>query len=154
MRIRIDATDLPGLTCSPAGSGTGEQHYPNVHVAVQGRRQTDLLDPVRGDAAGASWTFECTALPDTPHGVDLRGPHIQGRPGERFVYLSWGTVAPDGTFTMFRRAKLMLDHVPADTLAAALDSGSLVGRLGLADARGEPLCARVVPPRITWTAGD
>ncbi|MFM9499380.1 DUF5990 family protein [Streptomyces galilaeus] len=31
--------------------------------------------------------------------------------------------------------------------------GLLVGRLGLTDAQGGPLCARVEPPHITWTAG-
>jgi hypothetical protein len=53
---------------------------------------------------------------------------------------------------MFRRAKLMLDVVPAEVLAAAAREGLLVGRLGLTDAHGNPLCARVEPPHITWTA--
>jgi hypothetical protein len=53
---------------------------------------------------------------------------------------------------MFRRAKLMLDVIPAEVLAAAAREGLLVGRLGLTDAHGNPLCARVEPPHITWTA--
>ena len=53
---------------------------------------------------------------------------------------------------MFRRAKLMLDAMPAEVLDAAERTGLLVGRLGLTDARGGPLCARVVPPRIIWAA--
>lgn len=138
MRIRIEAVDLPGRTC---GGGSHE----NVHVAVQRRdRPAELLDPQPGDAASASWELEV--------GADLKGPYVQGRPGGRFVYLSWGTVDAAG-FTMFRRAKLMLDAVPAPVLEAAARGGLLVGRLGLTDACGEPLCARVVPPRITWSAG-
>lgn len=62
-----------------------------------------------------------------------------------------GEVDGSGAFTMFRRAKLMLDAVPVDVLETAARGGVLVGRLGLTDARGEPLCARVVPPRISWT---
>jgi hypothetical protein len=60
-------------------------------------------------------------------GTDIRGPHIQGRPGARFIYLSWGSVDGDGRFTLFRRAKLMLADVPADVLAVAAASGTLVG---------------------------
>ncbi len=56
-----------------------------------------------------------------------------------------GTVDAAGVFTMFRRAKLMLDSVPDDVLAAAASDGLLVGRLGLTDANGGPLCARVDP---------
>jgi hypothetical protein len=87
-------------------------------------------------------------------GTDVRGPHIQGRPGERFIYLSWGSVGDDGRFTMFRRAKLMLAEVPADVLAAAAASGTLVGTLGLTNAKGHPLCARVKPPQIYWSASE
>ncbi|MGW7382794.1 DUF5990 family protein [Streptomyces sp. NPDC054794] len=147
MRIRINAVDLPGLTCHP-----GPSAYANIHVAVQRRnRPTDLLDPQPGDAGSATWTLDCTTAA-SPTGTDVKGPHVQGPPGGRFVYLSWGTVDEAGAFTMFRRAKLMLDAVPADVLDAAARSGLLIGRLGLTDARGNPLCARVVPPHITWTA--
>jgi hypothetical protein len=81
-------------------------------------------------------------------GDDVTGPYVEGRPGGRFVYLSW---TQDGT--MFRRAKLMLDGVPAEVLAAADRDGTLVARLGLTDARGGPLCAAVRPPVVRWSAG-
>ncbi|WP_406450700.1 DUF5990 family protein [Streptomyces sp. NBC_01622] len=151
MRIRIDAVDLPGRTfAAPADSPVPA--YGDVHVAVQRRdRPAELLDPQPGDGASATWTLEC-ATEATPDGIVVKGPYVQHRLGRRFVYLSWGTVDGDGVFTMFRRAKLMLDSVPADVLAAAASEGLLVGRLGLSDANGGPLCARVDPPRITWTA--
>ena len=151
MRIRIEATDLPGRTCGPGGDFPG---YTGIHVAVQRRgRRDELLGLHPGDAPRAEWTLECTAA-RTEGGVDLSGPHIQGRRGERFIYLSWGTVDAAGTFTLFRRAKLLLEAIPRETLEAAAGSGVLVGRLGLTDAKGNPLCARVVPPRIEWTATD
>jgi len=84
--------------------------------------------------------------------VDLRGPYIQGAPGGRFIYLSWGTVDGAHTFKLFRRAKLWLDAVPTDTLDRALEFGVLVGRLGLTDGKGNPLCAAVRPPLIEWSA--
>ncbi|MGW1723465.1 DUF5990 family protein [Streptomyces sp. NPDC002306] len=152
MRIRIDAVDLPGLTCPPGAPADGSDRYRNVHVAVQRRdRRDELLDPRPGDAASATWTLECTTT-TTPTGIDVRGPYVQGRPGGRFVYLTWGTVDESGVFAMFRRAKLLLDAVPAGVLDAAARGGLLVGRLGLTDGCGMPLCARVVPPAITWTA--
>ncbi|MFD4356502.1 DUF5990 family protein [Nocardia sp. NPDC058518] len=145
MLIRIVGTQLPGLSCRPAGIETA---YSNIHVGVQRKnRPQELLDPQRGDADAVTWTVECTV-----DGTDIRGPYIQGRPGDRFLYLSWGTVDDAGTVTMFRRAKLMLADVPAEVLAAATESGVLEARLGLTDATGNPLCARVKPALIRWTA--
>ncbi|MFF7209172.1 DUF5990 family protein [Streptomyces sp. NPDC008238] len=144
MRIRVEAHDLPGRTYGG---------YLGVHVAVQRRaRPAELLDPRPGDAAEATWDLDCRVR-ETPDGPDVTGPWIQGGPGARFVYLSWGTVAGPGDFTMFRRAKLMLDGVEPGILRAAVRSGTLVGRLGLTDARGGPLCAAVRPPLVTWSAG-
>ncbi|MFD8003982.1 DUF5990 family protein [Streptomyces mirabilis] len=150
MRIRIDADHLPGLSCAPAPGS--DQAYRNIHVAIQRRgRPSELLAPQPGNALAVSWTLECTANA-SPAGTDVKGPYVQGRPDGRFIYLSWGTVDEAHTFTMFRRAKLMLDAIPAETLIASTQTGLLVGRLGLTDPRGNPLCARVVPPAIIWTA--
>jgi Family of unknown function (DUF5990) len=147
VQIRIVGTELPGRDC---GAGDDFPGYSNIHVGVQRKNSRDeLLDLHRGDAPSATWTLDCSV-----DGTDVRGPHIQGRPGERFIYLSWGSVGDDGRFTMFRRAKLMLDDVPADVLAAAAASGTLVGTLGLTNAKGHPLCARVKPPQIHWSASE
>jgi hypothetical protein len=112
------------------------------------RRPPELLDVQPGDATEVSWTVDCDV-----DGAELRGPYIQGRPGERFIYLNWGGVDGGGTFTMFRRAKLMLAAIPVDILAAAVESGVLVGTLSLTDAKGQPLCASVRPPAIEWSVG-
>ncbi|MEU9449109.1 DUF5990 family protein [Streptomyces sp. NPDC048277] len=152
MHIRIDATDLPGRSC-PAPADSGVSEYRAIHVAVQRRnRPAELLDPQPGDAVSACWTLPCTTAVSAG-GVDIKGPYVQGGPGGRFVYLSWGTVDADGAFTMFRRAKLMLGAVPDPVVEAAVRAGLLVGRLGLTDSRGMPLCARVVPPVVDWSAG-
>ncbi|MEV6168024.1 DUF5990 family protein [Streptomyces sp. NPDC051954] len=151
MRIRIDAVDLPGRTC-PARPGGSVPVYSGIHVAVQRRdRPAELLDPQPGDGASATWTLECTVMA-SPADVEVQGPYVQNRLGHRFIYLSWCTVDDSGRFAMFRRAKLMLDAVPEDTLAAAARDGLLVGRLGLTDDDGTPRCARVRPPHIAWTA--
>ena len=151
MHIRIDAVDLPGLTC-PAPADAKVPAYGNIHVAVQRRdRPAELLDPQPADAASATWTLECTAI-SSPSGTEVKGPYVQDRLGHRFIYLSWGSVDTDGRFAMFRRAKLMIGGVDPQVLTAAAQSGVLVARLGLTDAKGQPLCAAVTPPRVEWSS--
>ena len=145
MQIRILGTRLPGRECARSDDFPG---YSNIYAGVQRKNRPDeLLDIHPGDAAQAVWTLDCSV-----DGADVRGPYIQGPPGGRFIYLSWGGVNDGGAFTMFRRAKLMLGDVPPDVLAAAIASGMLIGSLGLTDAKGHPVCARVRPPQISWTA--
>ena len=87
---------------------------------------------VEADAAGAEWVAEIR----TDDG-DFRGPAVQGRKGERFVYLTWGTVDGD-SFSMFRRAKLMLAELSADAAEVTVD-------VDLTDECGMPRCARLLP---------
>ncbi len=150
MLIRLEGSELPGRTCGP-GPDFPDGHH-NIHVAVQGRKsQQDLVGCSPGDAESVVWELECDVVTPAPH-ADVRGAQIQGSSGNRFVYITWGVVDDAGTFTMFRRAKLMLDAVPDEVMAAAIDKGVLVGRLGLSDDHGWPLCAAVRPPRIRWSA--
>jgi Family of unknown function (DUF5990) len=150
VRIRIEACDLPGSSCGPSPDRPGGHH--NIHVGVQRRnRRDELLGLVPGDSPSATWTLDCTAT-TLPGGVDLKGPYIQGPLGERFIYLSWGTVDGADRFSLFRRAKLCLDAVPPPVIESAADLGLLVGRLGLTDHNGNPLCAAVRPPLIEWRA--
>jgi hypothetical protein len=149
--IRIEGSRLPGLTLGP-GPDFPAGHR-NVHVAVQGRKgQQDLHGLVAGDASSARWELTCAVRTSSP-AADLAGPLVQGGPGRRFLYLSWGDVdETDSSFTMFRRAKLWLDAVPGDVMTRAVERGLLVGRLELTDAVGWPICASVRPPQIDWIA--
>ena len=77
---------------------------------------------------------------------------MQGKRGERFVYLTWGDLAAGGAFRMFRRAKLMLDLIDDATIANANDDGRrLVATVDLTDERGGPRCARLRPPALALT---
>lgn len=150
MLLRIEGVDLPGRQCM---SGPDFPGYDNIHVGVQRKdKPRELLDVQRADAARATWTMECQAVQGET-GLVLNGRYIQNRLGGRFVYLSWGQIHKSGEFQMFRRAKLMLDAVGPDVMAAAAQAGELVGTLRLTDARGHPICASVRPPLITWTVG-
>jgi hypothetical protein len=150
VQIRIDGSDLPGRSCGPSPDSPGG--YQNIEVAVQRRGQpAGLLGRTAADAPAASWTIDCE-LVRTTAGLDLKGRYVQGPPGGRFIYLCWGAVDGAGAFTMFRRAKLWLDAIPPDVLDEADRKGTLVGRLGLTDDKGGPLCASVRPPIIEWSA--
>ncbi|MER6117900.1 DUF5990 family protein [Streptomyces sp. NPDC001743] len=149
IQIHIEGSRLPGRSGGPGGGFAGRE---NIHVGVQRKdRAGELLGLHPGDAPAAHWTLECTAT-DGPDGIEVSGPYVQNRLGGRFVYLSWGTVDGDGLFSMFRRAKLMFADIDADVLEAAARSGHLTATLPLSDAEGQPLCARVRPPVITWSA--
>jgi len=127
MRLVIEGHTLPGRTC---GS------YDDIHVGVQVRK--DPAELVAGDASSAHWEVPIDVVDG-----DFRGPAVHGRRGERFVYLTWGELR-DGSFTMFRRAKLMLADVP-DPAAE-----TVIARVSLTDARGMPTCARLRPPGLAW----
>jgi hypothetical protein len=146
MRIVIEGHDLPGAAFTSDGV-----LLENVHVAVQVGGQPVGL--VRGDADRARWEVDVRAV--TANGdVDVRGPAVHGKRGERFFYLTWGDVGADDSFMMFRRAKLMVSDIEPDLLAAAARAdGRLVATVSLTDDHGCPRCARVRPPAISWRAG-
>ena len=139
MLIRIEGYDVPS-----AGD--------HIRVGVQRLKDVEQLATTHADTI--TWTLEATVHHEAD-GVDLRGPYVHGRRGDRFLYLSWGTVdGGTGTLTMVRRAKLMLTAVDDATIDAAESSGRpLVGRLSLTGKDGTPVCAAVRPPAITWTLG-
>jgi hypothetical protein len=69
---------------------------------------------------------------------------VQGRPGERFVYVNSGTLAHQPMSCWTRRAKIFLDPI-ADLVAASPSSATF----SMAEARipgrvrnGGPVCAR------------
>jgi hypothetical protein len=128
--IRIAGVNLPGRNWGG---------YENIHVGVQ--RKAEPVELVPGDAAEAAWEFPV----DLTAEGDFRGPYVQGRRGERFIYLTWGAVDAAGTFSRFRRAKLMLAGLEPEP------GQMLHGELSLTGGDGGPRCASVRPPAISWT---
>ena len=143
MLIRIEGTDLPGRR---AGAEADRLRRDHVHVGVQ--RKAEVVDRVPADAPSVTWELEVTSR-EVDGLLDVGGPWVHGRPGARFLYLSWGAVSD--RFEMFRRAKLLFGDIPTGDLRAAHGGGGvLVGRLGLTDPDGGPRCARVRPPDVVW----
>lgn len=141
VEVRIVGVNLPGRSWCERD---------DIHVGIQ--RKAEVVDVRPADVGEAVWEFTVDVAGTDPD-VDFRGPHVQGRKGERFVYLSWGTVDANGGFEMFRRAKLMLGAVDPDVVRRADRPGHrLVGTLGLTGGDGGPRCAAVRPPLIDWAA--
>jgi Family of unknown function (DUF5990) len=131
--VRIE---LVGLDCPV---------LPGVTVGLQ--RGREVVDARPADGGVVRWVVEVRRV----EGPDLRGPYVHGRPGARFLYLSWQQDAGrDGPGGMFRRAKLMLDVLPSELSADAATGLRGTFRLTLPD--GSPLCAAVRPPAIAWSA--
>jgi hypothetical protein len=139
VRVAIRGHNLPGRRW---------QECTNVHVGLQEGREPVGLVPADADAA--SWDLDVRVVVVDDGDLDFRGPAVHGKRGERFLYLTWGDVDREGSFTMFRRAKLMLHRVDPDLVRAAEQSGApLVAEVDLTDRGGGPRCARVDPPALT-----
>jgi len=108
---------------------------------------------IRADRREISWTVDIDVVP-AEDGFDFRGSAVQGRRGDRFLYLTWGQVGTDGAFEMFRRAKLMLDRVEPQLIESAMVKGRLDVRVDLTGPDGGPRCARVDSPAIAWSVPD
>jgi Family of unknown function (DUF5990)/Domain of unknown function (DUF5655) len=159
MTVLIDGFDLPGLTCSPGPEG----EHKSVHVALSGqdssrpflempgRGGARALEPVPGDAPSARWEVPVTVRRGED-GLDFGGPFIRGARHDRHLGLAWGDVPGDGTLRLFRGVKMRLVDVDPGLVEAALRPGRrLVARIRLTDAKGNPICARVNPPYLTWS---
>ena len=161
MRVVVEGVDLPGHRCGPNPEGGW---YENIHVAlcvrgagaegatvVPSGRPWRASQPVRGDAPAARWEFD-VVVRHGDAGLDFGGPSVRGARGDRHIGLAWGELLDDGSFRLFRGAKLPLAAVDPKLVDQALGDGQrLVARLGLTDAKGHPRCATVRPADLTWT---
>jgi hypothetical protein len=160
LTVVIEGSELPGRTCRPEPGRPG--HW-NVHVALycRGKDQPALTmpgnpwnatGPVPGDAAAARWEAPVTVKRGPDGGFDFTGPFVRGPRDDRHLALAWGDLPGDGTLRLFRGAKLRLVDVDPELIEQALRPGhTLVARIRLTDAKGNPICARVHPPYLTWS---
>jgi hypothetical protein len=140
--VRLLGHNLPGLRFF--------DYYP-VYVGVQRESREKVIDPVPGDAAEAVFSFTINLVRGNDGRIDFRGPVVQGKRGARFIYLSWGVLLPDGRFQMFRRAKMQLAALTELGIADAAESGTVVEAVvNLTGDRGQPICASLRPPQISW----
>jgi hypothetical protein len=146
MIIEIEGANLPGRSCHPDPRG---EAYDDVHVGLGMHR--DPVDLVPGDASLARWRIEVHAGRAPDGSPDFHGAFVHGKRGDRYLYLNWGTVSADGAFHLFRRAKISLSEVDPSLVDRALEPGGVLAcTVNLTDSKGNPRCARVRPPDLTW----
>jgi hypothetical protein len=159
MTVVIEGSELPGRTCRPEPGGPPNE---DIYVALGGH-STDrssltmsnkpgmAIEPVPGDASAARWEMPVTVRRDED-GFDFAGPYVRGVRDDRHLGLIWGDLQNDGTLRVFRGAKLRLVEVDPSLIEQALRPGhTLIAGIRLTDARGNPICARVHPPYLTWS---
>lgn len=138
--VRIIGRRLPGLTWS---GRTG------IHLGIQ--RGNEVVGLVRGDEGEATFDIEVELHVDGDGGADFRGPYVHGRRVQRYVYLVWGEVDDEGTFTPFQRVKLPLSPLLEQHGVEALRNSPRVHAfLELTDPKGRPVVATVRPPWVFW----
>ncbi len=138
MQLTVTGVVLPGRSCPP---------YDDVQVGVQRGKDVEHLQPA--DAKGVSWELELSAKGDD----DVRGPHVQGRPGARFVYLVWVGRASGAAEGMFRRLKLPLDPGAEPLRSALLSGGACALQVDLTGRDGTPRCGGLRAADLLWSAG-
>lgn len=150
MFIEIEGTNLPGRSCHPSGAG---ESYGNIHVGLGLHQQPIELFP--GDAPSTRWRVEVRATRSDDGSYDFRGRFVHGPRGDRFLYVNWVNVMPDGSPRLFRRAKVTLTAIDPCLVERAMATGNaLACTVNLTDAKGNPSCARFRPADITWRVVD
>ena len=115
-----------------------------VGLQVGRGREHRIVDSVAGGVREARFTATLQAHQREDGRVDFSGPVIQGKVGERFLYLVW-TCAADRQ-TPMRRVKVPLHHLTWDDL----QNGQIVAHLQMTGPDGGPLAATPKAPYLIF----
>jgi hypothetical protein len=147
LKLKVMCSQLPGLRFEDP-----HKHEPRVkepvYLGIQ--RGTEVIDQVPADRHRVVFhpEFKIGKKPDGS--PNFLGPFAQGRPMDRFFYLSWGVRRSD-RFEMFRRLKIRLTNLEWPEIDRALESDDpIVVKLKLTDGGGGPLCGTPDSSRIAW----
>jgi hypothetical protein len=91
---------------------------PNISWALQLGRD-ELVKPTASTKGRISFDFSVEVVSDGSPTFRLRGPAVQGRPGERFVYLCVGAYAGQVGAPASGRAKISLEGITPKLVDAA-----------------------------------
>ncbi len=148
MVIEIRGINGPGRRCAPA-----PDHGPYEGVEVAVGRFTDPIDRVPGDTEDAQWRVPVRVVWRDGE-PDFRGSHVDGKRGDRHIYLNWFAREPDGDLKLFRRGKVMLEGIDPRLVEAAGSAGTaLKCTVNLTNDKGLPSTARFWPADLSWSVG-
>ncbi len=147
LKLKVMCSQLPGLRFEDP-----HKHEPRVkepvYLGIQ--RGTEVIEQIPADRHRVEFHPEFRIGKQRDGSPNFLGPYAQGRPRDRFFYLSWGVKQSD-RFDMFRRLKIRLTHLEWPQVEQTLELNEpIVLRLKLTDDRGGPLCGTPDESRITW----
>jgi hypothetical protein len=104
------------------------------------------LDPQMSEGGDMHFSF-AVKIKELAEGIDFQGPIVQGKPGERFVYLDIGGCAGQMNGLWSRRLKVPLRGISREMIAEyRADEGSVFETIVPGKAKdGGPNCATVKP---------
>lgn len=120
-----------------------------VRLGIQKAKEVIEDMPAQGEELLFSVVVRVKPL--APEGaVDFSGPFVQGRAGERFLYLCWGE-RQGQQWESFRRAKVLFRLLAPSLLTAALANAKPIHAIiDMTNSRGNPICATVPEASIQW----
>ena len=148
LQLKVMCSQLPGLRFVDPYKHEPRVKEP-VYLGIQ--RGTDVIEQVPADRRRVVFhpEFRIGKRPDGS--PNFLGPFGQGRPADRFFYLSWGVKREPEQFAMFRRLKIRVTHLAWPQIDRALDLDEpIVVRLKLTDDDGGPACGTPDDSRIKW----
>lgn len=142
LSFELECTDLPGLEYEDIN---------DLRLGIQQNKEVVMDTPA--DSILAFFRIFLTVKQDPVSCLPrFSGAFVQGKPGEQFIYLVWGSRAHSGEWTTVRRAKFALSDLNWDELAELQQTGRpLHVRIVMTDRKGEPLAATIPPENIFWS---
>ena len=148
MIVEVRGVNSPGRRCNPA-----PQHGPYEDVQMGVGHFTNPVGVVPGDTRGVLWRVPVRVVRQNGE-LDFRGPHVDGKRGDRHIYLNWFNREADGQLRLFRRGKVMLEGLdPRLVEQAERTDAALRCTVNLTNEKGLPSTARFWAADLAWRVG-
>jgi len=143
--VEIRGANPPGRQCNPA---PGHGPYEDVNVGLG--RYTDPVGLVPGDTEDAVWRI-VVRVAKRDGELDYRGPQVDGKRGNRHIYVNWLNREIGGHLRLFRRGKIVLDGLDPRLVDRAESTGAaLTCTVNLTNDRGHPTTGFFRPHELDW----